>query len=159
MVKPYPCSSGRNSNEPSKSVAFCKMILSGSGSLKWPFYIPLFLFLCFLCYRLSVLRGIAGCVTPLYVPNLERHISSKLIAQGLLAIQLHYQLFLDIFRNAFSFRVSNERTLFFSFIPVEPVEFRALATDLAGNRTVITALWVSNRSCLLVLTGKKECLQ
>src|SRR4030095_12186492 len=40
----------------------------------------------------------------------------------LFTIQFHDQLFLDIFRDTFSFRISDEGSLHFCFIPVEPVD-------------------------------------
>src|SRR5436190_8640789 len=58
----------------------------------------------------------------------------------LLRVQFHDQLLLNIFRNAFSFRISNESTFHIRFAPVKPVEFCILTTKVTADRSIACTL-------------------
>src|SRR5688572_25179563 len=76
--------------------------------------------------------------------------SSRLVAHGsqlsLFRIQLYDQLLLNIFRNAFSFRISNESTFQFSFIPIQPAEFWIFCSYYACNRSSFSATGLNSNN-------------
>jgi hypothetical protein len=75
------------------------------------------------------------CVTHLCLSSQEQQaFSLKLSAHRLLAVQFHNQLLLNIFRNTFPFRISNESTFLLSLIKIYPAEFCVLTTDGTGDR-------------------------
>lgn len=55
----------------------------------------------------------------------------------LLRVQFYDQLFLDVFRNALSLRISNEYTFHFFLVPIQPAEFRIFSTDNAGQCRIV----------------------
>ena len=51
----------------------------------------------------------------------------------LFAVQFHDQLFLDVFRDAFSFRKCDEGSFHFCFVPVEPVDLIVFSTGSTSD--------------------------
>src|SRR5881409_1185385 len=68
--------------------------------------------------------------------------SLLIIHNSLLAVQFHDELFLNIFRHTFSFRIGNERSVQISFIPIQPAKFLILSANLAGNRSIALAFFL-----------------
>ena len=66
----------------------------------------------------------------------SRPAARQLVAHKHITVKLDDQLFLDIFRNALSFRIGNKSSSHLAFVPIEPSELLVLSTESTCKRFV-----------------------